>query len=116
MSIAESVIRCVRKIRLPLTCHYRRRPGALAVRNHGIASRCEARDTGINPKLPGIDKTLSYGPENVSNYEFGFKGTFADGRMNSGLTPDWTMTVGIDKTDSSSATLRAPGEQTRDPP
>ena len=38
-------------------------------------------NTEINSNLPGIDKFLSYGPEHVSNYELGFKGTFADGRV-----------------------------------
>lgn len=38
-------------------------------------------NTEINSNLPGIEKFLSYGPEHVANYELGFKGSFADGRL-----------------------------------
>ena len=38
-------------------------------------------NTEINSNLPGIDRFLVYQPERVSNYELGFKGTFADGRV-----------------------------------
>ena len=38
-------------------------------------------NTEINSNLPGIDRFLVYQPENVSNFEVGFKGTFADGRL-----------------------------------
>lgn len=38
-------------------------------------------NTEINSNLPGIDKFLSYGPESVANFEIGFKGTLADGRV-----------------------------------
>ena len=38
-------------------------------------------NTEINSNLPGIAKFLSYGPESVANFEVGFKGTFADGRV-----------------------------------
>ncbi len=38
-------------------------------------------NTEINSNLPGIDRFLVYQPERVANYELGFKGTFADGRL-----------------------------------
>ena len=38
-------------------------------------------NTEINSNLPGIAKFLSYGPESVANFEIGFKGTLADGRV-----------------------------------
>ena len=38
-------------------------------------------NTEINSNLPGIAKFLSYGPESVANFELGFKGTLADGRV-----------------------------------
>jgi iron complex outermembrane receptor protein len=38
-------------------------------------------NTEINSNLPAISQFLSYQPENVANYEIGFKGTFADGRV-----------------------------------
>ncbi len=38
-------------------------------------------NTEINSNLPGIGRFLSYGPEHVANYELGFKGSFAGGRV-----------------------------------
>jgi iron complex outermembrane receptor protein len=38
-------------------------------------------NTEINSNLPAIKNYLNYGPENVSNYELGFKGAFFDGRL-----------------------------------
>jgi iron complex outermembrane receptor protein len=38
-------------------------------------------NTEINSNLPAIAQFLSYQPENVSNYEVGFKGSFLDGRV-----------------------------------
>jgi iron complex outermembrane receptor protein len=35
----------------------------------------------INSNVPGIDSLLHYEPENVKNYEVGFKGALADGRV-----------------------------------
>ncbi|MFL2554202.1 MAG: TonB-dependent receptor [Candidatus Rariloculaceae bacterium] len=38
-------------------------------------------NTEVNSNLPAIAKYLSYQPEDVANYEIGFKGTFLDGRV-----------------------------------
>lgn len=38
-------------------------------------------NTEINSNLPGIASLLSFGPEHVKNYEVGFKGTLAGGRV-----------------------------------
>ena len=38
-------------------------------------------NTEVNSNLPAIASFLSYQPENVTNYEVGFKGTFLDGRL-----------------------------------
>jgi len=35
----------------------------------------------LNSNLPGINELLTFQPENVSNYEVGFKGTLLDGRV-----------------------------------
>jgi len=38
-------------------------------------------NTEVNSNLPAIAALLSYQPENVSNFEVGFKGTLFDGRL-----------------------------------
>jgi iron complex outermembrane receptor protein len=38
-------------------------------------------NTEINSNLPAVAQFLSYEPENVTNYEIGFKGRFADGNI-----------------------------------
>ena len=35
----------------------------------------------VNANLPGIEGLLTYQPEDVTNYEIGFKGTYAGGRL-----------------------------------
>ncbi|MGE4658900.1 MAG: TonB-dependent receptor, partial [Gammaproteobacteria bacterium] len=55
-------------------------------------------NTEVNSQLPQIKNFLSYDPESVSNIEFGFKGTFNNGRLR--LNADYFMMDYQDKQES----------------
>jgi len=52
----------------------------------------------VNANVPAIESLLTYEPEHVENYEVGFKGTFADGRLR--IMVDYFFMDYTDKQDS----------------